>query len=163
MTLLPLFVFFEYDDCKSLSALFLYLPIVLVLNSSLSDFNSVALPLFFGVSFLSFFYNLAHYFLVQFTSAHYSVLVGSSKTIITVTLAFFIFGAHLLPINTAGIVITAIGFFMYNYFRFHELKREQEIERERSFTDELHELMTDNIDECTSDSDLELVKWIRRK
>jgi hypothetical protein len=115
--------------------------------------NSSVLLLVALISALSFFYNMSHYLLINYTSAHYAVLIGKSiniipllilitkignmKVIILVLISMAIFDTFLGPLNIVGVIISLGGFCSYNFFRYWESKETKEKESNDTFTKEV--------------------------
>eukprot|EP01118_Nematostelium_gracile_P000201 TRINITY_DN10199_c0_g1_i1.p1 TRINITY_DN10199_c0_g1~~TRINITY_DN10199_c0_g1_i1.p1 ORF type:complete len:317 (-),score=59.56 TRINITY_DN10199_c0_g1_i1:72-977(-) len=86
------------------------------------------------ISTLAYFYNMSHYFLIKYTSAHYAVLVGNMKVLILVFLSISIFGTPLTPLNLVGMFVSLGGFCIYNAFRYLEMRAVLEAQDPRHFT-----------------------------
>ncbi|EGC31447.1 hypothetical protein DICPUDRAFT_99209 [Dictyostelium purpureum] len=68
------------------------------------------------------FYNLSHFYIVEYTSALYYVIIGNIKVILLIIVSFFVFktNTEFTTVNIIGMVITIIGFLIYNYFKYYE-------------------------------------------
>ncbi|KYQ92555.1 hypothetical protein DLAC_06546 [Tieghemostelium lacteum] len=72
-------------------------------------------------------YNISHFYIVKYTSALYFVIVGNAKVVFVVILSSIIWATKFVPINIVGMILTFLGFFSYNYFRYKENKGLQQL------------------------------------
>jgi drug/metabolite transporter (DMT)-like permease len=91
---------------------------------------------------LGFVYNLSQYWMISYTSAHYAALIGNLKVLLLVMISMMIFHTKLNPINYVGISISLVGFCLYNFFRYQELKRARETLQQLENAQELASLKT---------------------
>ena len=77
-----------------------------------------------GSTALASLYNLAHFVIIRFTSAIYSVVMGNFKVIILIFVSIPIFHTSLTTLNVYGLVITTVGFLAFNYVSYVEAKHE---------------------------------------
>ncbi|KAK5580823.1 hypothetical protein RB653_000847 [Dictyostelium firmibasis] len=100
---LPIFFIFEFKDLR--------------------DYNGpTTIPILsvVGLAVSACFYNLAHFYIVQFTSALYYVIIGNVKVVLVIIISSLVFANGFTPLNYLGAVVTMIGFILYNVFKYYE-------------------------------------------
>jgi len=103
LSLLPLFFIFEFSS-------FIYSP----------PWN-LDIALLLSFTFIgAFFYTLASYFLVQYTSAVFAATVGNIKIVLLVFLSMIVFKVQVSVLNVFGILIALFGFAAYNWLKLQE-------------------------------------------
>eukprot|EP01112_Ceratiomyxa_fruticulosa_P008236 TRINITY_DN2129_c0_g1_i1.p1 TRINITY_DN2129_c0_g1~~TRINITY_DN2129_c0_g1_i1.p1 ORF type:complete len:421 (-),score=57.71 TRINITY_DN2129_c0_g1_i1:33-1295(-) len=104
-TILPVFVYSEMED--------------LIEHGNANGVGKIVTTVTI-ISIIAFFYNLSHLWLIKYTSAHLSMLIGNCKVVILVFLSMLVFHTAFLPINLVGMVLAVIGFIVYSYFKYRE-------------------------------------------
>ncbi|KAM9955481.1 hypothetical protein ACTFIW_000083 [Dictyostelium discoideum] len=100
---LPIFFIFEFKEMKEYNGP-TTIPIISVI----------------GLAISACFYNLAHFYIVQFTSALYYVIIGNVKVVLVIIISSLVFANGFTPLNYLGAVVTMIGFILYNVFKYYE-------------------------------------------
>lgn len=109
------------------------------------------------ISVLAFFYTMSHYLLINYTSAHYAVLFGNVKVLVLVAISISLFNTPFTPLNLIGMVVAFLGFCVYNFFRFLELKSlKPSVQEEIAFTDQVVNRLLSMEKEPVSSEDEEL-------
>lgn len=121
-----------------------------VTNDVDNNFGTTALLILCLSSVLAFFYNVSHYLLINYTSAHYSVLIGNMKTVLLVFLSIYFFNTKFSTLNYFGLFLSIIGFCAYNYFKYLENLIVHNEKSEKELTKEVNKLLS--LDEYHSDS-----------
>eukprot|EP01121_Diplochlamys_sp_Union-15-3_P012308 TRINITY_DN3672_c0_g1_i10.p1 TRINITY_DN3672_c0_g1~~TRINITY_DN3672_c0_g1_i10.p1 ORF type:complete len:115 (-),score=5.26 TRINITY_DN3672_c0_g1_i10:58-402(-) len=80
---------------------------------------------------LAFAYHLMGFLVIKYTSAHYGSLIGNVKVIFLVVISILLFPSEekFTPYNVTGMVVTLIGFTLYNVFKFQEQKANQIVDK----------------------------------
>jgi len=107
VSLVPIFLLTEYESLPE--------------HMTNSNSGEILLIILF-ISVLAFFYNMSHYLLINYTSAHYAVLFGNVKVLVLVVISMAIFNTPFTAINLVGMVLSLAGFCAYNFVRYLELK-----------------------------------------
>ncbi|KAN0041668.1 hypothetical protein ACTFIV_004212 [Dictyostelium citrinum] len=100
---LPIFFIFEFKEMREYNGP-TTIPIISVI----------------GLAVSACFYNLAHFYIVQFTSALYYVIIGNVKVVLVIIISSLVFANGFTPLNYLGAVVTMIGFILYNVFKYYE-------------------------------------------
>eukprot|EP01116_Phalansterium_solitarium_P021782 TRINITY_DN692_c0_g1_i2.p1 TRINITY_DN692_c0_g1~~TRINITY_DN692_c0_g1_i2.p1 ORF type:complete len:353 (+),score=91.65 TRINITY_DN692_c0_g1_i2:135-1193(+) len=143
VALVPLFFLLEYNHLLVSHA-----------QSGIGGDTAVILTLL-AMGGTAFTYQMAHYYLIEHTSAHYSMIIGNVKVVAVTLMSMVFFGSKFSPLNALGLAVSLCAFCAYNFFRFRE-QRQAETLRNSRFTEEVGVLMSKirsrGLD-STSDSD----------
>jgi len=145
MSLLPAFLLWEYP--------------LLIGSSSVHHEEGVALLVLF-MSVLGFAYNFSHYLLINFTSAHYSMVVGNLKTVFAVIISIILFKTQFYLQNWIGLGFSLLAFSAYNFFRYKELNIVYEDIKNIEFTEQVNKYITTEFVDSSSDEETEMDKLI---
>lgn len=107
-------------------------------NSKVPDMMWILL----GISITAFFYNISHYLIINFTSAHYSVIIGNVKTVLLVLLSIYLFNTQFSTLNIFGLFLSLAGFCAYNYYRWLETFTERDKKREKELMARVNTLLS---------------------